>query len=748
MIRDLHLTLTNMRVYVGDHPIAGAAIQRSYESLTRILENRAELTLGVVDDRLVADGTPLDGSDALVAKFLAEFKKRDIEGLVFHPGISQQEFRTFLRCLNEEAKGALRERLKDQGVSHVVVNEFKYEKKSDSSIEADGLVEAIIAAFLTGKTPGFQESEEHFLSPLKERPGEIGRLINAGLETMRKRGDDEGELDRAVSRAVDQVGCLLESRPEGFRGYVNVMAQIILSLSPEAQSGLYRSKTAEENHPRDRVDAFVMEFTDREVIRLISNVYRGGIRTPQMLLRVTERVLPTQERRSRIVSDLGRELMKSGMQKPVWETLRDEILWDSYALPQRVDCLASRPKWGRHEIERIKQLGQNLAENKNRKEARKLLGCLFAALESEDPQVRLMVARYHGQFYRMISGSFTNADFYFFQKMVGRLKRETDQRVKESILISLSAILREEILKSNLHNTAKAVFTLSKMGDLEQLIKLSGTLLSQDVFDRIITALSRTDKSDEASLLLKLFGRTALEPVLSAIEKEEDRHARERLMSVVRSMRTEATREIIRRLRDNRAHVVQTALSLLGEIGETRAPLNLLVGSVHHDDIRVKEEAIRTLGKLKMKGATRVLCRLLRDKDEEIRILALKNLGEVGDKMAVPDILPFLKRKKLIGHKSHAELKTAIKALGRIGDPQSIPPLLDLFKSKGFLIRTDLAVRRTVLEALGAIRAPELREVLESVVEKDKDLELRETAQKSLVNLRNGNQKFGPDAIW
>jgi len=518
------------------------------------------------------------------------------------------------------------------------------------------------------------------------------------------------------------------------------MAQILFSMNPEAQASLYRFKSLQEDIPQDRMDGLVMEFTDQEMVRLVCNVYQGGLRSPETLARVVKRVLATEEQRKRIAPELGRALMKLGIETGAWESVKDDILWDAYSLSEKVDCLASQAQLAKSDVERIKQLGPELAESENGEEITKLLKSLLAALEGDDPQVRGIVASYLSQFFSMVhdSGKFRKVDLFFCQKLIARLKREPEQSVQDSILVSLAVILKNAILKDHFHAPARAVLTLSKMGYLLRLIEGSDFLVSQDVADHVINAFTGEDKThrEEASILLKLFGRAVLESVLFALEREENPETRKRLMVVVRSMETEIFGEIVHRLADSRWYVVQTALCVLGEIADKTISPDLLISSVYHDDMRVRKEAIKALGKLKSRGAIRILCDLLKDKSEEIAFLTLKTLGDVGDKMAVRHILPFVQKKRLRGQKTDILRQTAIEALGRIGDAQAIPALLDLLRSKTVFRKGGEAFRKSLVEALGAIREPELEEVLQSVIEQDTDVAVREAARRALLNLR------------
>ncbi len=750
ILRQLNVAVVNSKVYAPDHPNTVSSIERSYGALRKILEQKRELALGVVENALVVDESPIEESDSLILKFIDELRVRNIEGLVFYPDVSPEEFRAFLDCLGEEPdrlieSGGAQSFLESRGVSRVVANEGKFGRIKDSLGAGEGLDEAVIAAFLMGRVPAFQGDKKGFLSTLEEDPSKISGVIDEDLSKMREDGGSEEEVSRAANRAVAQVARFLETHSEDSSKHASIMAQIVFSLTPETQAGLYRLKAKQDDSPPDRVDHLVMDFSDEEVIRLMSNVYRGGLRSPKVLCRIATRVLTTLERWERVASKLGRELMSLGMPKDAWEILRDEILWHCYSLGQKVERLASRAQMSQDDFEKIKSLGSDLAGSEKGGEIKKLLRSLLTGLKAKDPEVRVGVASYLPQFYGIVedSGKFRRADLFFCQRLIARVRKEPDERVQEAILHCIAVILEKEILKDHFNTPARAVLTLSKMGYVEQLVKSSPSLLSQDFCDHLTGAFLGEDRrrSNEALTLLKLFGRAVLESILFVLEREENPGSRRRLVDVIRSMGPEVKDDIIKRLADRRWYVVQTALFVLGEMGDKPISPNLLTSSVYHDDFRIRREAIKTLGKMKGRGAIRILCELLEEKSEDIRLFALKALGEAGEKMAVPHILPFIQKRKLKGQKSDILRQAAIEALGRIGDSEAIPALLSLLKSKGFLRKADEALRKSLVEALGAIRDPDLEGVLQSVAEKEANASVREAARRALLHLGTSERR-------
>jgi len=752
MIRHLNISLRNLKFYAADHPAATASVEKAYAALTQIIEQKGEVTLGVVEDTLIIDDSRLEQSESLIASLAEELTVRNIGSLVFCPDLTQDELRAFINCLNRDpdslaAAGGAQGLFEREGISHIRANEVKYGKIDESSEDGTGLEEAIVAAFLLGRMPSREGDQEGLLSLVFDNPARIGEVINTRFAQMKEKDGEDGHAARAVNLAMEQVGRFLESQSEKSEKHANIMAQIMFSLNPEVQATLYGARAVQEDYPEAHVDSLAMEFMDDEVIRLVCNVYQGGLRSNDVLVRVVSRICPSIDRRDRIASDLGRELMKLGMEEEAWGRLRDDLLWEAYPLTQKVDRLVSRPELTEKDVERIIQIAPPLSDEKQGKQVQRLLKSLLTAVSSGDTNVRAMVARYMADFRGIVesSGQFKEVGLFFCKKLVARLMKEPEESVRDALLASLGAILKEEILKDHLDTGARVVLTLSKSGYLLRLIELSDTLVSQDVTEHVINALADDDEKrrSEASILLKLLGRAVLESVLFVLEREENPDTRRQLMVIVKSMGSEIAAEIVHRLADKRWYVVRSALYVLGEIADDTFSPDLLTSSVYHDDVRVRKEAIRTLGKLKGKRAVKILRELLEEKDDQIRLLALRNLGETENKTAVPHILHFLQKKKLKGEKADLLRQTAIDALARIGDPEAIPALLDMLQSKGFFKKVDPAVRKSVVEALGAFKTSELEEVFQGVIEKETDVGVREVARRALLKLQNPEKDEG-----
>jgi hypothetical protein len=124
LIQQVNGTLVNLKLYGADHPGTAGAIRKAHASLIEILEQKGELTLRVVDSTLVVNELPVEQYDTVFTKFIEELMIRNIERLVFQLGVSQDEFKAFLNCMNQQpeslrAHGGAQEYLETHGEGHL-----------------------------------------------------------------------------------------------------------------------------------------------------------------------------------------------------------------------------------------------------------------------------------------------------------------------------------------------------------------------------------------------------------------------------------------------------------------------------------------------------------------------------------------------------------------------------------------------------------------------------------------------------
>lgn len=154
------------------------------------------------------------------------------------------------------------------------------------------------------------------------------------------------------------------------------------------------------------------------------------------------------------------------------------------------------------------------------------------------------------------------------------------------------------------------------------------------------------------------------------------------------------------------------ALGLIGDpsvVPSLLKAVDLEVGAGADEPTRYKHRAneriVQALGALAAKDGAEVVLKLLSSRDSYVRLAAVRALGEIGSKSAVPALSDIVRKDDNMFMK-----KTATEALGEIGDAEAIPVLVEaMFIEKGASIYPQASL---ALASIGAAAVPALVETM------------------------------------
>lgn len=142
---------------------------------------------------------------------------------------------------------------------------------------------------------------------------------------------------------------------------------------------------------------------------------------------------------------------------------------------------------------------------------------------------------------------------------------------------------------------------------------------------------------------------------------------------------------LIERLGDTRWYVIRNIVYVLGRIahqGVERA----LDRALHHEDVRVRKEAVRALGNIESPTSRAYLVSAFRDTDAGVRIQAAMTLAARRDDRASQSLLSVIQGSDF-GRRDTNERQAFFEALGRCGS-DSLVPRLEPMLTKGGLFRS------------------------------------------------------------
>jgi HEAT repeat protein len=149
-------------------------------------------------------------------------------------------------------------------------------------------------------------------------------------------------------------------------------------------------------------------------------------------------------------------------------------------------------------------------------------------------------------------------------------------------------------------------------------------------------------------------------------------------------------------------------------------------------DRELKLVVVEALTTIASPNAVRLLEKAIDDGDRDVRIAAVKFLGQRGHRNAFPRIEAAVLGSKL-KDSDLTEKMTFFEAYGALAGTAGIPTLEKLLVPKGGLLarKEDPETRACAAMALGKIRAPAAREVLQKVSQ-DKEPLVRNAVSRAL----------------
>jgi HEAT repeat protein len=180
---------------------------------------------------------------------------------------------------------------------------------------------------------------------------------------------------------------------------------------------------------------------------------------------------------------------------------------------------------------------------------------------------------------------------------------------------------------------------------------------------------------------------------------------------------------LIKALKDRDSQIRKLAVVALGEIRDARA-VEPLIQVLSDNDSNVRGEAADALSKISDIRAVEPLIQVLSDNDSNVRGEAADALSKISDTRAVEPLIHVLS-----DNDSNVRCKAAL-ALGEIRDAKASKPLIH-----ALLHDTDSEVRKNAAMALGDIRDPKTSEPLIQAFT-DTDYQVRKNAAISLEKIK------------
>ncbi|MEE4606640.1 MAG: hypothetical protein V2J65_35535 [Desulfobacteraceae bacterium] len=379
--RTFSLVFNRSFMYAANHPFQIEAIDSAYQVLTELLEDLSPVVFILNRERFYVDEEPLDPRLS-VSRIVAHFKKTGIESISFYQGAEKNDLRLFLEIATSSDKypnaEAMNKALFKKRVKNIKINHIFYKKVSaeDEVISRDVLDK--VTPEMTGKHQDeikkmFMDSvfdsvlQEEFvknlsLKNLLKNPNGLSKeMIAADLKTA-KQHEHEHEnnnesknenlsesvklnKNKKLNKSVD------ENENEGPRPGQFLLHQLEMidqdverNLSeenelnlPDLASALFsmRKKLTEGIEAQkalgiayaneEQVLSKANEITDKVIIKLLKEEYKGGEISVSRLAQILCRLIPEANELKRLLPMIKSALLEEGMSQADFMSLIQEL---------------------------------------------------------------------------------------------------------------------------------------------------------------------------------------------------------------------------------------------------------------------------------------------------------------------------------------------------------------------------------------------------------------------------------------
>lgn len=280
---------------------------------------------------------------------------------------------------------------------------------------------------------------------------------------------------------------------------------------------------------------------------------------------------------------------------------------------------------------------------------------------------------------------------------------------------------------------AKRAETHSEFQGLaEQVIREVGRPSFLGQFAPILNAHPDLDPALLTNFLMQL-GPTAAGAICDLLGQVNHMKHRRALCEALAISCKDDVDVLISRLGDPRWYVIRNVVYVLGRIahqGVERA----LDRALHHEDVRVRKEAVRALGNIESPTSRAFLVSAFRDLDASVRVQAARTLAQRRDDRAAQSIWGAISSPEF-ARRDQSERRVFFEAMGKSGSDSFLPRLGEMLTSGGLFKGANEEERINAALALAWLGTPKAIEVLNRELQSKRE-PVRKAVEKALEMMK------------
>lgn len=668
IVRDILSAVRAVKLYPSNNPVYSQAVAKSYKNLERFLQGARELRIGVQKAAFIYGHAPLNKDSRLSAATAGDLFSRGIREMAFIRGVAVDEllaFYTIIALPMEECRqrGGVKTLLWDRGASHIVIKEADLEGIHEGTQGYDDKTGGIVRD---------GERTEYLDRHLKDKEIDIhGKKVMLTDLTR-----DPASFGNLAAQLACQSGETKEEQEKYLLDVYREVGRQVLQKSYEQRKPLFQALASSIFS----IDAGVR---DRLISRrLYPELDRQSLR---------ERLSETKDQVPHSLHEITSARFSQSWTVPQVSALLEKVSSAASAaaagphtrgkLPDDLPSIARElSEYTPEEMEALKRLSESGQEEE-------MLTATVATL------IQLLPATQHP-----LSSMSSESALTTFSKIVSLLEDmlfllldRNDYRMAATVLLSFRMQVAPEFRQ-------RFTAAIKKAGDKKRIHGLV----------RALRTIPK-DSADYQAIVsyISLLDREATPVLLEMLAEEDDRVVRKLLLQILKDLGKNQIAFMGEHLSDERWYFVRNIVSILGESRkeEAVAYLSTVAG---HKNFQIRQEVVRALTMIGGKKAVDLLLRFLKDRDVDIRFMAIRGLCDPASSGAKAEQALMECLKKGSARLRGPELKyEAVETLGKIGSRDVLPFLAKFTRVRWWKARKPQEELRAVAQK--AIREIERR---------------------------------------
>ena len=717
----------NLRLYPPSSATVVNTIDKLQEVFLDIFAQETSLDFAEAEKQLLVGGEALPPKEQVllqVVSFVDLLINFSLKSISFQKGMSREELIAFLGLIVQPPVSgnqgdALQAALAEKQVTHIILNQKVYiAKDQDSQLLASlDIKDDEIVKYMAEAYPD-EDFDIEKIRGMVQDDAWVSNIFQSGMKQIMK---DQGVvssnlLTQSMMRlfaVLDKVTSLLDQEK-----ICRLIAKSIADLDPEMISqilsqdmdrifggGLFQQVVDQLSDEKIEQVALQMQVTDQEH-SLVGSADRQSRDDAYQRLLATEK---GGEMQRKVAARQLAELTEQEREKIRLHEQVQQIIKGSDDQFLQSEWMTSLPSI----VTRILDVGeQRLADD--------LVERIVRGLASDAQNVRNEAAIALVE----VTAPFTaEGQLAHIERNSGALvewiRREmTASSAYRKICFWLKDLSRDLILRGSFTEAIPIleVFNRIHYGLLDKndtINTIAADIIRELASGELLTILfdefenNRQNKQFEAGLVLVRLEEIPLNRLLDILRENEDSNKRVRILQVIADIGLMAVPVIRERLQgDEPWYYVRNLAYLMGKVG-TETTADVLQPLLLHTNVRVREEALKSLHRTGGNNRGPLMMSALPTADDEFKLNIIESLGSIKYVEAVPTLLDILKERPLVASVHRIELEEKIcTVLGKIGSGNALPFLKEISRPKFFLLKKyPENVRKAATRALVAIEA-------------------------------------------